>query len=285
MVTTRLDDGRRACKHHLSYMRSLDEHERQAMEERSVEGIMNQRILALAKMDNMARKVVGMPDIEEQMSVLDSLADAKDDHTIKFKKQIDPAMHPNMRTGVKRSPFLGIDIEHYTPEFKYDYIYMMMQSIRRAEAHVNIYSQQLQRIEAEEAILMQTKREGSMIADGKVVDFSNTETRYAIPIELKIKLMDNLTKAEAHLAKLLKQMQETPLAALMVLRKMGVRWDREAAMMVLNKVEKQEGQILTDFGGIAAPLEPVDLPKAIELVAEDPKMMKTLKTLATDDDW
>lgn len=284
--TKRLPDGRRLCDRHFIVWQKSDELERQTMSNMAVDNMMARRVKLLRFAQVPDRRVVNMPDEREQYEELDKRADATDDFTIKFKEAPKNIDVRNL-TGKHRSAFFGIDIDYYTPEFKYDYMYMLMQAIRRSEAQINIYFQQLQRIENEEQELMQTIREGTMVGEKGIMEFKNTEVRKAIPIELKLRLMDNLTKAEAQYSKLLKQLQELPLVALMVLRKMGVKWDREASMMVLDKIEKSEGQILSDFGAIPQAITPTDLPleKQIELVQADPAMAAKLKNIAQDDDW
>ncbi len=285
-VTKHLADGRPACWYHYKSLERASELDASLLETISVDTIMEKRAPALKGTKVNERRAINLPDIEEQLDKLDELADKMDDGRVRFKGDEAKDTNPKLGSGVKKSAFYGIDVEYYTPEFKYDYVYMLMKAIRRAEAQVNIYYQQLKRIEDEEAELKSTDRSGTMMTDGGLVEFKNKEVRHSVPIELKLKLMDNLTRAESHYAKLLKQLQELPLIALMVLRKMGVKWDREAAMMIINKIEKQEGQVLTDFGVINADDTPtIGLEQMSEMVQQDPKMAASFKRIATDDDW
>lgn len=285
-VTKRLEDGRMCCWYHYKSLERASSLDVAMLETMSVDTLMEKRIQPLKGSRSDARRVINLPDVEEQLDRLDEMADKMDDGRVRFRKENDINTDPNTGSGVKKSAFYGIDVEYYTPEFKYDYVYMLMKAIRRAEAQVNIYYQQLRRIEEDEAELKSTDRFGTMATDSGVVEFKNREVRHSVPIELKLKLMDNLTKAEAHYAKLLKQLQELPLVALMVLRKMGVKWDREAAMMIIGKIEKQEGQVLTDFGVINADDTPtIGLETMSEMVQQDPQMAQKFRRLASDDDW
>lgn len=283
VVSKRFDDGRDCCKYHWDLWETLSPEEREMMESAAVESIIDNRLAtktARFRMNLSRRQVLDLPDIEDQLELLDQ-EDQKHGHKIKFKEApINP------KSGVKKHGFFGIDVEYYTPEFKVDYVYMLIQSIRRSEAQVNILFQQLQRIEDEEEKLKETVNKGTSIVEGKHISFENKSTRHAIPIELKLKLVESLTKAEAHHAKLLKQMEELPLTCLMVMRKLGVRWDRDASMMVINKIEKENKQILSDFGALdVAPAQPIELKQAMEIIQEDPKMAKNLKKVMQDDDW
>jgi len=285
-VTKKLEDGRMCCWYHYKSLERASDTDTVLLETMSVDTLMEKRIKPLKGSRNDVRRVINLPDIDDQLEKLDELADKMDDGRVRFRKENDINTDPNTGSGVRKSAFYGIDVEYYTPEFKYDYVYMLMKAIRRAEAQVNIYYQQLRRIEEEEAELKSTDRSGTMATENGLVEFKNREVRHSVPVELKLKLMDNLTKAESHYAKLLKQLQELPLIALMVLRKMGVKWDRDAAMMIINKIEKQEGQVLTDFGVINADDTPkIGLETMSELVQQDPQMAKSFRRLATDDDW
>lgn len=281
-VVSRLDDGRNVCKHHLEVYRKVDEQQRKEMEAVAVDSLIDVRALGKRRMADATvtrRHVVDMPDIEDQLELLDK-EDKKRGNKIRFR-QPDPT-----KIGNVKSAFFGVDVEYYTPEFKVDYVYMLISSIRRSEAQVNILFQQLQRIEDEENEIKEIESRGTNVVDGKMIQFQNKTIRHATPVELKIKLMEALAKAETHHAKLLKQMEELPLTCLMVMRKLGVRWDREASMMVINKLEKEHNQVLTDFGMLdVEPIPPIPLSQALEVVNEDPKMAKSLKKLMQDDDW
>lgn len=282
LVGKRLDDGRDCCNYHYVLWRDMSPEDREVWEAGSVEAIMEKRLFPHSlrfKQNHSRRQVVDLPDIEEQLDLLDK-EDQKRGHKIKFKEA------PTTNGGVKKRGFFGLDVEYYTPEFKVDYVYMLIQSIRRSEAQVNILFQQLQRIEDEEQELKETINKGTSIVEGKHISFENKTTRNAVPIELKLKLVESLTKAETHHAKLLKQMEELPLTCLMVMRKLGVRWDRDASMMVINKIEKENKQVLSDFGALdVAPTQPMPLEQALEIVQEDPKMAAKLKSVMQDDDW
>lgn len=165
--TKRLPDGRRLCDRHFIVWQKSDELERQTMSNMAVDNMMARRVKLLRFAQVPDRRVVNMPDEREQYEELDKRADATDDFTIKFKEELKNIDVRNL-TGKHRSAF-GIDIDYYTPEFKYDYMYMLMQAIRRSEAQINIYFQQLQRIENEEQELMQTIREGTMVGEKGII--------------------------------------------------------------------------------------------------------------------
>lgn len=283
VAAKRFDDGRNCCNYHWELWHKLKPEEQELLEAGSVDVMMGERLFSKSqrfKGNLTRRQVVEMPDIEEQLELLDK-EDQKHGHKIKFKEA--PV---NPKTGVKKHGFFGLDVEYYTPDFKVDYVYMLIQSIRRSEAQVNILFQQLQRIEDEEALMKETVNRGTSIVEGKHIQFENKTIRHAVPIELKLKLVESLTKAETHHAKLLKQMEELPLTCLMVMRKLGVRWDRDASMMVINKIEKENKQVLSDFGALdVAPVQQMPLADAMEIIQEDPRMAGKLKKVMQDDDW
>lgn len=181
------------------------------------------------------RFVADMPDDAEQLAEIAARMPVHgSDHpqAIQFRE----AKPRGMTLG--KAQFLGIDVEHYTPDFKYDFISLLYDQIRRAHAVIRVLEEQLMRIEAEEESLKRVETHGTMMNDkGQPVEFNNTTTRHVTPIETKLLLIDKLTKHEAHLAKLMKQLEELPVTCLSVFRKMGVKWDRQAAQMVIDAIE------------------------------------------------
>ncbi len=286
-VSQRLEDGRNVCQHHWRLLQNLDPIDQNKMELAAVDSLLDRKINKVKKRRDVVsltrRQVVDMPDIEEQIEKLEEY-NAKQPTKIQFREPPKPKINDK---GQSKLAFFGIDVEHYTPEFKVDYVYMLIAAIRRTEAVVNILFQQLQRIEAEEQELKEVHEEGKMpTMNGGMADYNKKITRNATPVELKIKLLEALSKHESRYASLLKQMEELPLTCLMVMRKLGVRWDREAAVMVVNKLEKENKQILSDFGALdVKPEAPLSIKEAMDIVQHDPSIMKGLKPLMADDGW
>lgn len=133
--------------------------------------------------------------------------------------------------------FHGLDIEFYTPEYTDDHLATLNQAIRRISAVINVLFSQLQKIEQEEDLLKTTETEGTNVVDGAVVEFSHKTKRHANALELKMRTIDTLAKQEARLADLLKQREGLLLNALSLMRKLGIKWSKEAGQMVIAAIE------------------------------------------------
>ena len=144
------------------------------------------------------------------------------------------------------SQYAGVDFDYYSKDYKNDHIYLVDQAIRFAYGKVHILYQQLERIEEEEEQLKVTERRGSQMSDGEVIDFDNTEIRHVTPYEVKIKLFDSMTKAEAHLASLLKQKEQLLVTCLNVLRKLNIKFSREAGQLVVAAIDRKIIEQATD---------------------------------------
>lgn len=288
VVVARLPDGRDCCNYHRQEYLKADCLDQDLMDQMAVDHWFKKRVNLIKRPDKNTEfsrlRVLNMPELEEQVQVLMEREQEFQANAIRFKGE-----RRTIEAGTQKSAFYGIDVEYYTPQWEYEPYEILLRAIRRAEAQVNILFQQLQRIEQEEEQLKKIEVYGSQIVEGKKMDYENVTRRHATPIELKMKLIDNLTKAEAHYARLLKQMEDMPMVALMVMRRLGVRWDRAAAQMVINQIDQKNMKAIVGSGALemeeAQAIKPLSVQSALELVSEDATKAKKLVELMGDKQW
>jgi hypothetical protein len=297
MVARRDDAQRPWCYYHWVQLSKATPEQKAHIEQRVLEF---QLLMASGgKIDDSEHLKTGkrpmvkdMPSMEEQLDKLEEMAQSDAEiKTIQAKPGGTAFLQRKTKARgltLGKSQFLGIDIEHYTPDFKYDFLFLLFKQIRRAEAVVNILAEMLFKIEQEEEQLKLVETKGTMMNDqGNPVEFHNVTTRHVTPVETKLLLVDKLTKQEMHLAKLLKQLEELPLTCLTVFRKMGVKWDRKAAMMVVDAIESEkmkdvEGYADVDVEALPSRIEDVQrIVKKTGLDAQQPNM----KQLSSFKEW
>lgn len=82
-------------------------------------------------------------------------------------------------------------------------------------------------------MLKVTEHRGTQMVNGKEMEFENTLIRHSTPTEIRLKLFDTMTKAEQHYASLLKQKESLLVTALSIMRKLNIKFSREAGQMVV----------------------------------------------------
>jgi hypothetical protein len=158
-------------------------------------------------------------------------------------------------TGLKHGGFSDVvevlDLDYYAPDYKNDHVYLLDLAIRRAHAKVNMLFRMLAEVEENAENVKMTEMEGEVplvvgdgIASGRQWRRDKKHIDY---YTLRLKVHEQLEKAEANYAKLMKQKEDLVLTALLVLKREGIRFSREAAMMVLKVSREAENKSLDGY--------------------------------------
>lgn len=144
-----------------------------------------------------------------------------------------------------------LDLDYYAPDYKDDHIYLLKLQIRRTQARVNLYFKMLWEIENAEKDVKTTETTGKIPIGTpygvETGDMQQTQVRHIDYYTLRLKVLGELDKAENTLAKLLKQQEELMITALLVLKREGVIFSRDAAMMVLAQARKEDDKPLKEY--------------------------------------
>lgn len=181
----------------------------------------------------------------------------------------------NFKHGGYIKQFAGLDFDYYAANFDNNQFHLMDEAVKLSYAWLNVLMHQLQQLELTEDELKMTEIWGSKEFEGNSVPFEENIRKHAAPMELKIKLFDSFKKAMDSFRGCLKDRMELLPTALLVLRSFGIKFDKQAGMMVLAISEKLDQEELQRRGLVDNPGAPLPVDALVEEAHKE----------LTDDDW
>lgn len=219
-VLCKVENGQYACRTHWKEYRSSDEVKKE-MEAK----VISARVQEIAKAKQV-KPVELDPDILEK---------AEMPTKITITGRSNPRSNTKMGENTVILGAVKVEIPVSFPERLEARIKMAWEKLAWMNAWLAKWNEEEERINT-------TETHGTQIVDGEPMDFRTITRRHATFAELAIKMMDAQTKAEKVLDDLLKQQQNLLITSVLLLEKMGYKFDHEAGMVMLADVEKARRQ-------------------------------------------
>jgi hypothetical protein len=120
-------------------------------------------------------------------------------------------------------------------------------AVEMAWKHLHWIDEWLTEWAKEEDLINTVEQTGCNVVDGKQVDIHIITKRHATFKELAVKMFSERTKAMKSLQDLLKHQSTMLVTCVLMLQKYGIKFDHEAGMLVLNKIEEQDRESRQGF--------------------------------------